>query len=175
MSAYIVDPRTVDYLIAWANRHQGDHSRGPSVVLTPEEYDEWNASDRGHLLSGRRDFCRVYIGQMPENEAGQILQSQNVRSVRARYPQDSADDLPGPVDQGRVWGYRFRPIGPDLRPDWVYMSARCWMYQSCETSDHEDTLAWRMVAAIKEDAADAMADGAPWGVTDGDLRPALTT
>jgi hypothetical protein len=171
MSAYIVDPRTVDYLVAWCKRHKHDHGMGPSVLLTPEEHDEWYAVGNGHLLHGSRDYPRIYLAQVPETILGQAMMTQNVRSVRARYPEDSADDLPGPCDQSGVFSYRFRPIGQDLRPAWVYKAAACWQYQSCETTYHASTLAWRMVEAIREDAADAMAeaDNPPWGVTDEDL------
>lgn len=169
MSAYVVDGRTIDYMIAWAGRHRGNHANGPRVMLTPEEYDAWIGAGNGHLLSGDRDFAYVYIGRMRETEAGRILMGENVRSVRTRYPDIAPDDLPGPSDQAEVWGYTFRAIGVEPRPDWTYECCRCWQYQSCETEDHEDTLAWRMVEAIKKDAADAMAEGAPWGVTDADL------
>ena len=170
MSAYIVDPRTVDYLVAWCKRHKHDYVMGPSVRLTPEEHDEWIEAGDGHLLHGSRDFPRVYLVQVPKDMIGQALMTQCIRSVRARYPEDSADDLPGPCDQSGVFSYSFRPIGPDLRPAWVYQSCRCWMYQSCETTDHAGTLAWRMADAIMEDAAETMADGSPWGVTEEDLR-----
>ena len=144
MSAYIVDPRTIDYLVQWGARHR-------SVV---------------------RDGERVRLDDIPQNELGQILMTENVRSVRTRYPQDSADTLPGPVNQKRVWRYHFQPVPHQmLKPAWVIKACDCLDYQSCETDDWRETLAYQIVQAIRESAISALTDDAPWGITDDDLSP----
>lgn len=161
MSAYIVMPRTIDYLVAWADRHGGDVSRTDAIWQDwsdiPEELQRVAAGDA-------RWGWHLRLNEMTNDEIGQILITENVRSVRHRYPDDSADSLPGPVDQARVWRYRFRPIARDLDAAWVVKSCRCLAYQSCETPDWKDSVAYAILEAIREDAIATLVEDAPWGV-----------
>ena len=165
MSAYVVDPRTIDYLVAWAQRRRcGGSVRVPEgVELSPDI-----AVYTQEGMTGRAWFK---LNDMPADVLGRILMAENVRSVRYRYPDTAPDDMPGPIDQSGVWSYRYRPVSLDsLKPAWVVRSSDCLSYQSCESDDWEDTLAHAVLDAIREDAIDAMiGDDAPWGVTDDNL------
>lgn len=163
MSAYIVDPRTIDYLVAWAQRHHHDHLR--LRVRIPRTMAAAAVPECIGLQPGD-SFNTVSISA---NDLGAILLAENVRSVRARYPNDAPDELPGPCDQRRVFAYRFRPITANLNPAWVIKAADCLNYQSCETDDWQETLGYAIMQAIREDAIRTLTDDAPWGISAEDL------
>jgi hypothetical protein len=168
MSAYVVDRRTIDYLVQWIARHRSGVRRTNVIWQTWDEIPEPLQRVAGQY-TGRGYYLN--INELTENEIGAILLAQNVRSVWHRYPEDSADDLPGPIDQTRVWRYGFRPINPDLKATWVLSACRCLAYQSCETPDWEQTTAFHILEAIKDDAVHVLTADAPWGITDEDLEP----
>ena len=155
MSAYICDPRTIDYLVTWAT-----HTRDLSIRLRDDETTPFDAVAR----SGNR----LNLRNLTPNDVGQILFDENIRSVSARYDGESLDTLPGPVDKSRVLKYRFSPVAHQLAP-WVIKSAQCVEYQSCETSDYYETLAYRVLQAIREAAIRHFTVDAPWGVTQADI------
>lgn len=152
MSAYICDPRTIDYLVTWATNQRDLVAYAPEA-LPPTGYD--------HARTGRRFDLR----QLTPDQLGQILLAENVRSVRYRYPNDAPESLPGPCDQRRVWAYRFAPVRHQLAP-WVISSCDCLRYQSCETDDYEQTLGYAVLQAIRESAIRHLTVDAPWGATD---------
>lgn len=163
MSAYIVDPRTIDYLVQWAQQQHTDHHEVSAYLpdsLRPEAFTKYPQAVR---------FGRLDLTCLTPDELGQLLLDQNVRSVQTRYLDCPPDDLPGPNDQTRVRAYRFKPISNVQVAAWVISACRCLGYQSCETDDWEQTLAYAVMQAIREDAIQYMTRGAPWGVTDGDL------
>jgi hypothetical protein len=155
MSAYIVDPRTIDYLVQWAKRHRS----GLSAI-------ECKRDQLPERMQDAHDGLRLRIGGVFNDELGQLLLTENVRSVRYRYPNDDADSLPGPIDQVRIWRYRFQPIAQDLNPAWVVKAAKCLSYQSCEHPEWEASPAKAILEAIAEDALYALIDDAPWGIDD---------
>jgi len=172
MSAYVCNPRHVDYLVAYAHRYQRQ-GNAPHVILRDGERDTLpeTAVQVGNAEWGSPD--RLMLGQLSPDVLGQIIMTENVRSVRHRYPSDSADDLPGPIDQSRIFQYTFRPI-PDLRSDWALAACQGWKYQSCETPDHAETLAWRIVEAIERQAIRALTEDCPWEITEETLKPTPT-
>ena len=182
MSAYLVDPETVDYLLAWALQHraQQDTALAYRDVTVPSDAPDlapYRAAQSPCLTDhksewGDRTTWRIGTS---EDQTGQLLFDQNLRSIEARYPDtvDNPENAPGPCDQSRIRGYHYRPIRPtiELRPAWVITCCNCWRYQSCETEDHENTAAWALVTAIRESAIAALVkvtdERAPWGITAG--------
>lgn len=154
MSAYICDPSTIDYLVTWARNQRNLSAYAPD--LPPTAYD--------HVRTGSRFDLR----QLTPDELGQLLLNENIRSVRARYPDDAPDSLPGPCDQRRVWAYRFASVRHQL-PAWVIKACDCLRYQSCETDDYEQTLAYAVLQAIRESAIEHLTVDAPWGATSEDV------
>lgn len=168
MSAYIVDPRTIDYLVAWAKRHGSDITRTENIwtVWTdiPEPLQRVAGGDN-------RWGWHLNIRELTHDEIGTMLMLENVKSVRYRYPDDSADELPGPIEQARIWRYRFRPVAANLNAAWVVKSAKCLAYQSCEHPEWRTSSAKAILDAIESDAVYALIEDAPWGI-DEEMVPA---
>lgn len=172
MSAYIVDPRTIDYLVAWTHRHRQDHTSPRTAPV----WDAWDdvPEEYRHAVQGNDRFgYRLNLAQLSKDELGRLLMRENVRSVAHRYEGTAPEDLPGPKDQRRVWSYEFRPIQAELRAPWAISCCDCLRYQSCETPDYPDSLAYAVTEAIREDAIQAVTEDAPWGVTERDLQPSV--
>ena len=100
------------------------------------------------------------LGYADPQEIGACLFAENVRSVNARY---SLSD-----DQG---GYVYRPVNSGIiDPVRVIKSCDCLNYQSCETDDWRDTVAYALLQYIREKAIRALMGGnryndAGWGWT----------
>ena len=170
MSAYIVDPRTVDYLVAWTNRHR----QSPPAPRAPTPWESWEEIPQEYryaIEGGERFGYRLNLVQLSHDDLGRLLMRANVRSVAHRYDA-GPDDLPGPRDQARVWNYEFRAIPTPLKAAWAISCADCLHYQACEVPDYRETLAYAVIEAIREDAISAVTEDAPWGVTDTDLQGA---
>ena len=76
---------------------------------------------------------------------GKLLLRQNERSVQHRYPGVANADLPGHVGE-RASNYKYKR---DERPN-VRMECECYDYQSCETDDYEQSVAYKIINAILE-------------------------
>lgn len=121
MSAFVVGKAHIDALVAVAcdgpsdrrRRYPGDGWYGPSFVGP-------NGRNRARL----EDASLI----------GGMLVAENVRSVAYRYPDDTRDTLPGPVDR-----YYNDPAGYQYARPWRVPTAvetmsliACLEYQSCE-------------------------------------------
>lgn len=183
MSAYVVDPKTIDLLLAWVKRHgtPGDPGLMWRNIEVPKDAPDLERPRELECdcLEDQQGIFGPFSTWRPGadiNATGQLLLDQNVRSVTARYPDETPDTLPGPADLARVHEYEYRhPLerACDLatglpKEAWVIRACDCWRYQSCETADHEETAAWAVVDAIREDAINSLVDkvapGAPWGI-----------
>ena len=140
------------------------------------------ASRHGHL--GRRVDPRYVEGlvispehapcgaeNLPPRELAAIyanvLYAENVRSVGARYPEDTFESMPGPIDKPEqihitardetLAIYRLKPVE-------ILKMCDCLEYQSCETDDWETTVACRLWNAIRRAAIRALSgyEDAPW-------------
>ena len=177
MSAYICNPRHVDYLVAYAHRYRRQ-GNAPHVTLREGERETLPEAAQAAIRPGNVEWQSpdtLMLGELSADVLGQVLMTENVRSVRYRYPNEGDDTLPGPCDQSRIFQYTFRPIPNDLRSDWALSACRGWKYQSCETPDHADTLAWRIVEAIEQQAIRALTEDCPWEITDETLNPVRRT
>lgn len=107
---------------------------------------------------------------LPTADVATILRDENIRSVRARYPDANLADECG------VESYRYRPVTDRIDPIVVLKSIACLDYQSCETDDWPTTRAYRLLETIKDRAIWRLPgmDAAPWGWTRPDL-PAPTS
>lgn len=166
MSAYIVDNRTIDYLVSWISHGDRSHGSFSTRTIWPK-VDDVPESLRPCVDGDDRYGWRLRLDIMPATDIGRILMAENVRSVTARYGESKL----GTDETGAADAYTFRPV-VDLRPEWVVSSAACLNYQSCETEDWERTVAHAIMSAIRESAIHAWTrrTEAPWGVTDADLN-----
>lgn len=83
------------------------------------------------------------------------LYQENVRSVRARYPNDKWDDLPGPCIKPLhmlVKSEHFQHRKWRMTPVEILVMLNSWEYQSCETEDWKQTVAFRLANSIKSAA-----------------------
>ena len=161
MSAFVCSPSHFQAIAAFAStRIRGDFRVDPRYVKgldkVAEQYIE-NAITRGVNNLSSDELATIYAN---------ILYSENIRSVSARYPNDKFDDLPGLIDKPMH-------IMPTIRYS-QYVSATmilkmldCLQYQSCETSDYEKTLAYRLLCSIRRAAIRSLPgyDSAPWEFT----------
>jgi hypothetical protein len=150
MSAYVCHDDTFDYL-ASATELWG---RGVFGVSAAPGMPDVPALMEAGVLGGERQ--KLTSGDA--EAIAQILRAENIRSVCARYGDDGAADAP----------YRFRRVPlRALDPAAVLKSCDCLEYQSCETDDYHDTLAWRVLNAIRRLAIGHLPgyEKAPWGWT----------
>ena len=161
MSAYVVDNRTIDYLVTWAGRRNERHDWGSTTRTLWKTWEEVPESLR-YAAQGSAEAggWRLDLSEVHPSDIGRILLSENVRSVSYRYNEQEPTPL-----------YHFRLITVKMRPDWVVSSCACLGYQSCETPDWKTTIAAAILDAIREDAIDVWTAGAPWGVTHRDIDP----
>lgn len=91
-----------------------------------------------------------------EQQAGQMLWDENVKSVRYRYPKHTVDREVYPVDTPRF---------PGFDPVQVIKACECYAYQSCEPPEWEESDAYAFVEGLKRDVCDRLPgyDKAAWG------------
>lgn len=113
--------------------------------------------DRDHIaylieaaLSGRDGmwFECDYVNENRAAKLGQMLWDENVRSVRARYP-DCEDELPGPIGCDYQYGEHERLFALTPAPVAVLKACACYDYQACETEDYPKTDAADFINALR--------------------------
>lgn len=137
MSAYICNPSAFGILAAYATLnhcavHEWQHSRNPAAEIETAQ--------------------RVAKG----------LARENIRSVAHRYPDDPDGNRPGPClldaeieEAAAIYAAHFWANSHHVRkltPVQVLKLCQSVDYQSCETDDWRDTLAWRQLDWIKSEA-----------------------
>lgn len=152
MSAFIVGHDHIDALLTFARLHRVSYYVPQSICNKP---------------GGNR----VDINGETATEVGRILLDENERSVRFRYSDCPADDLPGTIGEESA-GYRFRdfselymmPMGKQCA--WILNGCRCFDYQACETDDYRQSLAHLIIEAIQAAAIRALPhiEDAPWEI-----------
>lgn len=152
MSAWLCSSDTFD-LLGTAAMRLGRPHMPLQVQCSPSMPDVPMLVSDGILLSPYDSLNG--FGQ-PEVVA-KVLRAQNVRSVAHRYN--------NPDDMGLDEPYTFRPVSQDVDPVVIIKSCRCLRYQSCETDDYPQTLAYRVLDEIEDLAICALPgyEAAPWG------------
>jgi hypothetical protein len=111
------------------------------------------------------------IENLPRQEIGTLyantLYAANIRSVMARYPEDTVDSIPGPCDkpeQIAVTHKHYEHINWVLKPVQILKMLNCLEYQSCEADDWEKSTAFNLLEAIRRAAIRQLPgyDDAPW-------------
>lgn len=146
MSAYIVHPAHVAALAAFAVESYHGHD---AVIF---EYKDANP-----LLSARR--------------VAEELMRENIRSVATRYPNDTDGDRPGPggldaelISEAGALAERYHFERQPLSLVDVLKMCDGLEYQSCETDDYRETLAFRQLDRIRSAAINRLPgyEDAPW-------------
>jgi hypothetical protein len=104
---------------------------------------------------------RVVVSLKNADEVGQILLDENYRSVHHRYQDRTEGHF------GKAGSYKFKPQ-PVVLPDAITMLKLCnnYGYQACENDDYDQSIAFKIIDAIKEQAIRKLPgyDDAPWGI-----------
>lgn len=143
MSAYIVDKNHIDYLLE-------------AAVTFERGRFNWYHNQEQHQLKGYDDESRRAVGQM--------LWDENVKSVMARYPSDSPEELPGPG----LPTYQYEPANVcwmKMDPVQVLKAVACYEYQSCEHAEWGTSSAQVFVHTLRGIAIRALPgyEAAQWG------------
>ena len=172
MSAYLIDPETLDYVLSWLES-KNLHQRGTRIRVEEDAADLETVkvlvphAINPHAWAGETKYV-VQLAELTKEDMGRILYAENVRSVSYRYPNDTPDSIPGPIANGRCYSYTFRRVdGIPFRAGWVIRSLDCLDYQSCECPDYRGTVAKALADEIRRMAVDELVgEDAPWGVTE---------
>ena len=108
------------------------------------------------------EFMYFYGGEWKRHQLpkalGQILASQNRRSVNERYEENDA-----------IPEFSYQPPRESPSPVQLIKLCDCYDYQSCETDDWEKTEAYAICHALRERAIDRLPgyDEAAWSYEEG--------
>lgn len=96
-----------------------------------------------------------------------ILYAENIRSCQARYSSDDIDNLPSQIHKPaeiKVTSKHLHHINWTLKPVQILSMCDCLEYQSCETRDYRESLAFDLLNAIRKAAWKSLPgyENAPW-------------
>lgn len=152
MSAWIVSREHINVIIhAGLEAGQEYHSdlRWKSQDQSTPTVEN-GLTDEGHWGRYRA------LNHQTADVVGQILLSENVRSVNYRYNEETVEEL---------YTYQ-RPRTTTWGPVEVIKAIHCLNYQSCETDDWEQSEAFTFLEALTSNLLHRLPgyDGAPWGI-----------
>lgn len=172
MSAYVVDKRDIDLLVRAA------------LDARPEAMSWWRVDEAGEY-AGWRELSRHaesktdddYKAYYTPSQLGQILVSENVRSVSHRYSEpgrttyygsdvaaemDDLDadlgELPGPCDAYYMGPYIYSDPGHEPTPGEVFSLIDCLDYQSCEHDEWRQSEAFAFLTALRKAYCDRVVE-----------------
>lgn len=128
-----------------------------------------------HMARGNRSSCFAWYHMRTRyelrldnaGEVAQMLWTENVRSIEARYPDciDNPTRRPGPVGERCEYGEHKLTVWHAFDPAQMFKSIDCYEYQTCERDAWEASSAKAFCDAFRHCAAQAIHgyDGAEWG------------
>lgn len=154
MSAYIVDRKAIDLLVYAAL------NADPSYHGNDRKLSWWNVDEKGgylgwHAVHENAEYMlgagsRAYV---TPSAAGEMLVSENARSIEYRYPDTARDrgDMPGPIDAYYMGPYVYtEPKGETLTPGKVFTLIDELDYQSCEHDGWTTSEAYAFLRSLRE-------------------------
>lgn len=133
---------------------------------------------QGYKLSWYWNGDRHELTRLTADRVGQMLLTENVRSVDYRYP--GGEDLPGRYVMATLPGFDVEVRAPEYlqpytftasphrhwKPVEILKAIDCFEYQSCETDDWRETEAYAFCQALRSRMIDQLPgyDDAPWGI-----------
>ena len=157
MSAFICGP---DHFIALAvfatHRNPGSGFRVDPRYVSGMDHPE--AAQRGIENLTRTELATLYAN---------VLYAANIRSVLARYPNDTLESAPGLIEKPEQIEVTHKHV---MHPNWILKSVQilkmcdCLEYQSNEADDWKESTACNLLNAIRRAAVRALPgyDDAPW-------------
>lgn len=140
MSAFVCDPEHIKALAMFA-ASQGRYAGGRNIP----EY--WLKYFGGKDMTGHSPAeCASYYAT--------ILLEENLRSVGYRYDDPEYKDLPGPIPTPREIHVTDSDmlVRRQINPLQILKMCACLDYQSCETEDWRQTVAYTLLGGIKDAA-----------------------
>jgi hypothetical protein len=140
MSAYVCDEDHIKTLAMFA-ASRGRHGQSGNVP----EY--WLRHFGGKDMSGHTPAeVATYFAQ--------VLLDENIRSVAYRYQDSDLDNLPGPVPTPREITVTDSDMhkAREINPLQLLKMCACLNYQSCESEDWRQTVAYTLLGGIKDAA-----------------------
>ena len=98
-------------------------------------------------------------------KVGAILRDENARSVEARYADCKSSNAMGTKNV-----YTFRPVDKHLTDAGALAALQCYEYQSCESDDWTETLAFAVCQAIQANAIRQITKDEKWALAEDDVR-----
>lgn len=151
MSAYIVEENVINFMI------QAGMSRAITSCYGLSWWKKPTYEPNGTMK----------LTYANDQEVGQMLWNQNIRSVRVRY---GVGDLPGPTANPDIpaeeqFIYKPRPWTMEVKPIQVIKACHCYAYQSCESDDWALTESYRFSEALINASVHSVAgyEDAEWG------------
>lgn len=155
MSAFIVDQYHIDQLVSTGLR--GCEGNNRSRHDGPLSWYHDNPTQQGVLDYSTQD------------RVGQMLWTENFASVQYRYPNDTPDNLPGPVGITPAYAtfYTYTQPRRQLTAVEAFNVIACYEYQSCEHPGWEASEAHAYCRALERAIIHTLPgwSDAPWGIT----------
>lgn len=159
MSAYMVSKVQIDLLVRaaiklgspsepfrwWKVNEAGEYAGWHEI----DEYSEGNEQEGAHIT------------KLSPSQVGQILVSENFKSVSYRY--DSEDDLPGPNDAYYVGPYVYEDPLYTFTAGQAFAAIDNLDYQSCEHDEWPRSEAYALLRSIRHEYCRKLQGDSPWG------------
>jgi hypothetical protein len=158
MSAFMVGKDHIDALVSVA-------LHGPTDGVGKWEGPRWAAHDPRVTDWQAQEWRQCALqGPFTPDRLGEMLWTENERSVEARYPSDHAEMLS--IDYCLGYAYTPVPIKCRLTLAAAFSAIACLSYQSCEHDEWGDSEAYRFLDALKSSLVNALPgySEAPWEV-----------
>lgn len=137
MSCYMMDRDDIRTLV--------EASLSPAITGVGNQSSWYFKDATGH---GRRVCMRS--GDYEEAaRVGQMLWDENMASVKHRYPDCAADDLPGPIGETFEYGEHQIRAFQSPRPWTVFDLCGTYAYQACEHPEWEQSEACAFVTSLQ--------------------------
>ena len=151
MSAYVVDIDHIAYLV------EAGRWRNSSLSWVWDVNRQANTYKREQLS---------YSDDVQNARVGQMLWDENIKSVSHRYPEDTRETLPGPIDCDYVYNTQAQArFFGNLDMCQILSACDCYEYQTCEHDEWPESEAKAYIDALRKRAYSALPgyDKAEWG------------
>ena len=157
MSAFMVSKDHIDAIVTTAMHGPKDgHSRWEHGCVKWAAHDpretHWQEQEWRSLAIGGMALLVSKAGEMTATQVGEMLWTENERSVEARYPSDHAEMLS--VDY--CLGYEYAKTPRALTIAEAFSAIACLEYQSCEHDGWVDSEACRFLFSLRDSLVNAL-------------------
>jgi hypothetical protein len=139
MSAYICNPEHFVALGLFASARVSKYAGGGHLRVDPRYVE--GLTDI--VTNGQAELATIYAD---------ILYQENIKSVLACYPNDTLQSAPGLCEKPAHIKVSNRDVVDSrytVKPIDVLSMCNCLEYQSCETDEYRQSVAWHLTQAIR--------------------------